>query len=162
MRSTIGTSLGTSLHTIPVAAALVLVLTGCTPSTQGTVPAQPAASVSPAPTPAPAFDPTATAGDAMAFFDSVNTSTLATDAASDGRAFIDGLIAAGFDRSAMQVTADRTTIGNDADSIQFSVRWGDSCLIGQNGPAIGGYHSTLAPVLGTGACLIGSTRPIDW
>lgn len=153
--------IGTSLRAVPVAGALVLVLTACAPPAQpGTVAPQSTASGSP--TPAPTVDPNASADDAMVLFDSVNTSTLATDAASDGRAFIDGLVAAGFDKAAMQVTADKTTIGHDADSIQFSVRWGDSCLIGQNGAAVGGYHSTLAPLLGTGACLIGSTRPIDW
>jgi hypothetical protein len=62
----------------------------------------------------------------------------------------------------MEVTLDTTTIGNAADSIQFSVKWGESCLIGQNGTGVGGYHSTVGRVLGTGTCLIGKTRTIDW
>ena len=36
------------------------------------------------------------------------------------------------------------------------------CLIGQYGPASGGYHSAVRPALGTGGCLVGQTRPIDW
>lgn len=146
------------------------VLVGCsptpTPTPSPTSSSSPSAEASTAPTAtpsvAPTFDPAAPADAALVFFDSVNTATLAANPAADGRTFIDGLVAAGFDKAAMQVTSDTTTIGNAADSIQFSVRWGDSCLIGQNGAAVGGYHSTLAPVLGTGSCLIGSTRPIDW
>jgi hypothetical protein len=159
MRST----MGRSLHVFPVVAALVLVLTGCmTPAPSSPIGPESSAPSTPSPTPAPTFDPNASADDAMVLFDSVNTATLATDSDADGRAFIEGLTAAGLDKGTMELTADQTTIGHAADSIQFSVRWGESCLIGQNGPAVGGYHSTLAPVLGTGKCLIGSTRPIDW
>jgi hypothetical protein len=38
----------------------------------------------------------------------------------------------------------------------------DECLIGQNGPASDGFHSVVAPLLSTGLCLVGTTRPIDW
>lgn len=161
MRSTIGPSFPLA----PAAVALALLLTGCS---AGAAPVAPTSSASgspastAAPAPAPTFDPNASADEAMALFDSVNTATLATDPAAGGRAFIDGLAAAGFDKATMEVTADQTTVGNAADSIQFSVRWGDSCLIGQSGSVVDGYHSTLAPVLGTGRCLIGSTRSIDW
>jgi hypothetical protein len=148
-----------------VAAAVVLagILAGCSPTQPQATP-KPSASEAPAATPsaAPSFDPGAPADEAIVFFDTVNTATLEANAAADGRAFIDGLVAAGFDKTAMEVTSDSTTIGNAADSIQFSVRWGESCLIGQNGAAVGGYHSTVGPLLGSGTCLIGSTRPIDW
>lgn len=148
-----------------VAAAVVLagILAGCSPTQPQATP-KPSASEAPEATPsaAPSFDPNAPADEAIVFFDTVNTATLEANAAADGRAFIDGLVAAGFDKAAMEVTSDSTTIGNAADSIQFSVRWGESCLIGQNGAAVGGYHSTVGPLLGSGTCLIGSTRPIDW
>ncbi|PWC08229.1 DUF6993 domain-containing protein [Mycetocola zhujimingii] len=140
-------------------------LAGCsTPGGQSTgTPTPPAGSESPAPDQqAPQLVPGGTADENLPYFDSVNASTLAADPAADGRAFIDGLVAAGFDKAAMEVTSDTTTIGNAADSIQFSVRWGESCLIGQNGTAVGGYHSTVGRVLGTGTCLIGKTRTIDW
>jgi hypothetical protein len=142
--------------------SLGVMLSGCAaPSPSGRT-ESPAAVPSTTPESPPAFDPNAPADEAMALFDSVNESTLAADPEVLGRGFIDGLAGAGFDKTTMELTPDATTIGNDADSIQFSVRWGDSCLIGQNGPAVDGYHSLLAPVLGTGTCLIGSTRPIDW
>ena len=49
-----------------------------------------------------------------------------------------------------------------ADSVQWSVRFNGECLIGQFGPASGGYHSIVTPILTTGSCLIGTTRPINW
>jgi hypothetical protein len=62
----------------------------------------------------------------------------------------------------MQVTNDKSTVGNPAESIQFSVRVGDQCLVGQVGPAIGDPVSTVLPVLAGGTCLLGNTRPINW
>ena len=153
-------------HSVGSAAAgmiLVGVLVGCS-QTPPPSSSPPSASSTPTVTPsvAPTFDPAAPADEAVVFFDSVNAETLRVTPDADGRAFIDGLVAAGFDKTAMEVTADATTIGNAADSIQFSVRWGESCLIGQNGEAVDGYHSTVGPLLGSGTCLIGGTRPIDW
>ncbi|GAB3616899.1 hypothetical protein GCM10027416_14560 [Okibacterium endophyticum] len=112
--------------------------------------------------PPPVLIPAGTADDNKPFFDLINSQTLAATPEADGRAFIDGLAAAGFDKAAMEVTSDTTTLGQAADSIMFSVRWGEECLIGQNGPGVGGYHSTVQAVLGTGKCLVGATRPIDW
>jgi hypothetical protein len=85
----------------------------------------------------------------------------APDPSAGGRAFI-GALAAGFATSAMEVTADTTTIGDPADAIQFAVRFAGECLVGQFGPKSGGYHSAVRPPLGTGGCLVGRTRPIDW
>ena len=62
----------------------------------------------------------------------------------------------------MQLTVDTTTIGLAANSIQFSVKLGDTCLVGQSGADAGGYNSMATPVLGNGGCLIGQTRAIDW
>ena len=87
---------------------------------------------------------------------------IATNPAAGGRDFIDALVAAGFDKAAMQVTSDTTTIGDPADSIQFAVRFQDECLVGQYGPKSEGYHGAVRPMLGTGRCLDGQTRPIDW
>ncbi|QCQ18125.1 hypothetical protein EHF32_05055 [Microbacterium sp. RG1] len=79
-----------------------------------------------------------------------------------GRAYIDALTAAGFDKAAMQVTPDQSTVNNPAESIQFSVRWGDECLIGQVGPATREAVTVVEPILSDGTCLIGRTRAIDW
>lgn len=111
--------------------------------------------------PAVGLVPDGSAEDNKPFFDQVSAAVAQNDDAG-GRDFIDALVAAGFDKATMEVTKDATTLGDRAESIQFSVRWGDGCLIGQFGPAVGGYHSTVQPVLGTDRCLIGETRAIDW
>ena len=162
------------------AAAVAFALAGCTgsPGPTGspaaTVSAAASASASASATPAPGasasapasaapgFVPGGTAEENLAYFDKVNRATLAAKPDAQGRDFIDALVAAGFPKSDMQVTVDVTTIGLKANSIQFSVRMGDSCLIGQNGADAGGYWSQVVPVLPTGNCLVGQTRAIDW
>jgi hypothetical protein len=122
----------------------------------------PSASAS-SPTEAPALpvlDPGGTASSNRDFFDLTNTATIAAVGAPDGRAFIDALVAAGFDKSTMELTPDTTAIGLQADNVQFSVRFDNSCLIGQYGNV--GYASTVQPALSTGTCFIGTTRPITW
>ncbi len=77
-----------------------------------------------------------------------------------GKSIIDSLVAAGFEKAAMQVTPDATPGGLAVDSIEFSVLAGEDCLIGQVRGA--DYTSTIAPALSNGACLVGKTRTIDW
>jgi beta-glucanase (GH16 family) len=155
-----------------IAVSAVLGLSACSPgapigSTGATATAAPDPSASSAsdPTPedaAPTLQPAASATDNLPFFDSVNVAVTRADPSAGGRAFIDALAAAGFDTSAMEVTADTTTLGDPADSIQFAVRFAGECLVGQFGPKSGGYHSAVRPALGTGGCLVGRTRAIDW
>jgi hypothetical protein len=155
-----------------LATAAVLFLAGCTPSApaepSGTGPtassASPAVSA-PAPSPsasAGALAPEASAADNLPLFERVVREVWNGPAQVSGRAYIDALVAAGFDKGAMQVTPDTTVIGNPAESIEFSVRWGEECLVGQVGPSIGDPVVTVLPGLSTGGCLIGQTRPIDW
>jgi len=141
-----------------VGAALTLacVVSGCTSSPEPAPSASPTASSSDA----PPFSSESTTAEAATHFDEINRATVAANARPGGRALVDALVAGGFDKSAVQVTADTTSIGRDADSVQLSVLWGTDCLVGQVSGA--GYSSQIAPVLGTGACLIGSTRTIDW
>lgn len=107
--------------------------------------------------------PDGTAEDNLPLFAAVTAQVWATDQRGSGRAYIDALIAAGFDRAAMQVTQDQSTVGNAAESLQFSVRWGeDECLIGQVGPSTGEPVTAVMPQLAEGRCLIGATRAIDW
>lgn len=117
----------------------------------------------PEPVPEPEADPGpvpgGTADDNLPYFDFVNAAFLA-DGNPGGRPIIDNLVAAGFDKAAMQVTADLTPHGSAVDSVQFSVRIGDECLIGQADDE--GYVSTVAPALESGGCLVGKTRAIDW
>jgi hypothetical protein len=106
--------------------------------------------------------PEGTAADNLPIFATVTTTVWATPERVSGRAYIDALATAGFDRAAMQVTHDQSTVGNPAESIQFSVMWGEECLVGQVGPAIGEPVTVIVPVLAEGTCLVGDTRPIDW
>jgi hypothetical protein len=140
---------------------LALALAGCadapvpTPTPTST-PTQTAAPVDET----PQFDPYGNATANKVYFDMVNNDLIAAGGALDGRAFIDNLIAAGFSKTDMEVTNDRTAINGAADNIQFSVRLNGTCLIGQYGNV--GYDSTATTLLTTGKCLVGETRTIDW
>jgi len=150
--------------------SVALALAGCTGGTGATASPTAVASASVTATPTPAAStpaavalvPGGTAEQNLPFFDQVNKATLAANPNAQGRDFIDALVAAGFQKSDMQVTVDTTTIGLKANSIQFSVRMGDTCLIGQNGADAGGYGSMVTPALASGNCLVGQTRAIDW
>ncbi len=154
--------------------AVAITIAGCTgvPPAGPTSTANPS-SITPAPTaspsegeptaaPAPALVPDGSAYDNLPYFTAVTDSVWASADRASGRAYIDALVAAGFDKAAMQVTKDRTTIDNPAESIQFSVQWGDQCLVGQVGPTTGDPVTAVLPVVPESGCLIGNTRPIDW
>lgn len=125
----------------------------------------PSTTIAPAPTatepPPAAIVPDGTAEENLPIFASVVNAVWATPAQVTGLAYIDALAAAGFDRATMELTPDVSTVGNPAESIQFSVRWIDECLIGQVGPATGGPVAIVAPVLAEGRCLIGETVPVN-
>jgi len=151
---------------VVVPAALSLLLTACTAGpSESSNSSTPVASATPTATSTPTeaagqLNLDGSAADNQAFFDSVNRALIASNPAAGGVEFTSNLRSNGFDIAAMQVTADTTTVGVAADSIQFSVHWKDDCLIGQYGQ--GQYTSIVAPALGTGACLVGQTRAIDW
>lgn len=147
---------------------VVTMLTGCgaqggvgAPAGSSPPPSSPPQPGDPAEPPGPpALVDDGTASENHAFFDLVVTGRITAGAALDGRSVIEALVGAGFEKAAMQVTPDTTTLGNQADSVVFSVQIADECLIGQwNGET---YSSTVASALGTGGCLPGNTRPIDW
>lgn len=145
------------------AAALLFSLAACAPSA-----VEPPNSASPEPTvdptaSAPTLQPDGSADDNLPLFTAVADAVWASEQRGAGRAYIDALIAAGFDREAMQVTQDTSTVGNPAESLQFSVRWGEKeCLVGQVGPSTGQVVTVVMPQLAEGRCLIGTTRSIDW
>jgi hypothetical protein len=153
-----------------VAVAACFLLIGCSASAPAPSPsdarapsdpaASPAAAASASPAPEPQLVPAGTARENLVYFNHVNKAFFAAQPSIDGRAIIDNLVAAGFDKSAMQVTPDKTVNGHPADSVQFSVLLDKECLVGQFGG--GEYGSVVAPMLGTGVCLIGKTRPINW
>lgn len=172
MGSGLGATSGGWIPHVVAAAAVLVSLTACgaeqpaiptasDPSTP-TALSTPAPSASPVVPSDPVLRPDLGAKQNLAYFDFVNRRTLAANPNADGKAFIDGLIAAGFAKADLQLTADRTSANLPADSIQFSARINGSCLIGQNGKGSLGYHSIATTLLATGNCLIGNTRSINW
>lgn len=110
----------------------------------------------------PTLRPEGSAADNLPVFVSVMESVASSPDAVAGRAYVDALVAAGFDKAAMQVTADRTSVDDPVDSLQFSVLWQGECLVGQVGPSTPAPTALVMPELPSGGCLIGLTRPIDW
>lgn len=154
-----------------VALAAVGTLTACAPADGGASPpasrsasSVPAPTATPSPTPAaPVLVPSGTAQDNLPLFRQVTASVWAGKDRVHGRAYIDALVKAGFDKAVMQVTEDHSTVGNPAESIQFSVHWKDGrCLVGQVGPTTGAPVTVVLPGLADDRCLIGKTRTIDW
>jgi hypothetical protein len=155
---------------VPAAVAVVTLglLVGCTSPSASTSKTPAAATkttsaASPSSTPTsdvPTIDLTGTAAQNQAYFDLVNQKFIAAGGDLTGRPFIDNLVKAGFPKTNMELTPDRTTVNDAADNIQFSIRFGTTCLIGQYGNI--GYSSTHTRTLGNDRCLVGTTRPIDW
>ena len=156
-----------------VGLGLALALTGCsapeatgpvtpTPSSTAAAPQTPSSSPSSTQPAEPTLVPAGTAKENLPLFAAVVAGVWASPQQVAGRAYVDALAAAGFDKGAMQLTPDQSTVGNPAESIQFSVRWGQECVIGQVGPATGTPVTVVVPALAEGTCLIGDTRPIDW
>lgn len=145
-----------------LAAALACagVLAGCAPGAADP-PSTPAPVSSAAAPESPHLVPDGTAGDNLPLFTEVVLHVAGTGSV-EGRAYVDALVGAGFDKAAMQVTRDRTTVDHAADSIQFSVLWQGECLVGQVGPSTPQPTAVVLPALPSGGCLIGNTRPIDW
>lgn len=154
-------------RTAGAVAAVVLcafLASGCAPEAPAIIATSTPAAPTPTATPAPSatVDPEASAAENLPVFSSIVAAVWAGNRRASGRAYVDALAEAGFDKSAMEVTPDASTVGNPAESIQFSVRWGQECLVGQVGPATGEPVAVVAPVLDAGRCLVGDTRPIDW
>jgi hypothetical protein len=151
------------------ALTVVVALTGCTGATPAATvtpsptathsTSQPTATATPTPS-VPQLLPHASATANLPYFNYVNEKVLAANPSAVGADFINALVAAGFLKADMQVTADRTTINLPAGSIQFSVRFRGECLIGQNGAGSGGYTSEVSGMLSTGNCLVGQTVPL--
>jgi hypothetical protein len=110
-------------------------------------------------TPSPSATISAAAQAALGKFDAANKQIAASTASPTDAQIVSALVAAGFAKSAMEITADQTTIGRHVDSIEVAVKVGPTCLLGGfNGNA---YSSETAPVLSTGKCLVGNTAPIS-
>lgn len=151
------TRLVVALVTVSVLASLV----ACVPTQPMPVPTYtPSSTATAAPDEPPALRPGEGAAENKPFFDKVAAEFFLNNGMGDGRETIEFLVANGFRKEDMQVTPDTTALGIPVDSLVFSVRIKDECLIGQYSAS--GFTSIIAPILGTGTCLVGTTRPIDW
>ncbi|PPG30197.1 hypothetical protein C5C36_15110 [Rathayibacter sp. AY1G1] len=147
-----------------VLGGLAVCLSGCTsPSAPDPVVSSSAAEApAPAESTAPvAFVPGGTTEQNLPVFEQTLRAAAEPDPEVSGSSVVDALVAAGFSRESMQLTADETSVGLDADSVQVSVKLGESCLIGQYGPKSGGVRAVIAAPIATGACLVGRTVPIQ-
>ena len=154
--------------TVTAASAVVMcaVLTSCSTELSDTVPMPvPTASesASAAPTSAPSPDPTLLpGGTALAnfdYFDFVNKRLLGVNANPSSAAIVENLVNAGFEKSDLEVTPDKTDqLRRPVDSIQFSVRTSEGCLLGQF--QAGAYTSAVGAPVNGAACLIGETDTI--
>ena len=137
-------------------------LAGCVPTTPTPVPSQAAPSSTSTPAPTAPVDPVfvegGTAEENKPYFDKVNLAFFASSGTGTSLGIANNLVAAGFRKQDLEVTADHTSIDLAADSTIVSVRLKGECLIGDFQAS--GYKSIVAPLLGTGGCLIGTTVPI--
>lgn len=143
----------------------VTALVGCVadaPTAQPTSSATPiptTAAPTPTPTPDASLVPGGSATDNRPYFDTVMLGLLARSTQPTSLEIVDTLVSAGFPRESLAVTADTTRVGDPADSILVAVLIEGDCLLGQ--VAGGSFRSEEAPVLGTGACLVGRTLSLD-
>ena len=146
---------------VALAATAIIVLVGCVPTEPMPTPTtSKTASPTPTPTPVPKLDPTGTAEENLPFWEQLVKGMSAAYGMADGSAMIQSLVDQGFNKADMELTPNETAIGERVDSVIFSVRFDGQCFIGQIFPDR--YSATLQPLLGTGKCLVGSTRPIDF
>jgi hypothetical protein len=148
---------------VPLVAVAAAVLAGCVQSPARVVPSVvPTPHASSTDSAIPVYNPNGTAKQNLAYFDVVGHALLDNNptANAQGETIVNWFVSHGFDKSNMEVTPDKTSIGLAAWNIEFSVKMGTSCLIGQAGNT--GFQSTVQPVLATGKCLIGATRTINW
>lgn len=147
---------------VAAAIAIAIAMTGCAEATTMPLPTT-SASRTPTPTPTPTEDPErvvdGTAGQNRPYVEFIIGGLVSSNPQPASLEIIDTLVAGGFDRAAMQVTADTTRVGSRADSILFSILIGGQCLLGQ--VADGAVTTSLGDVLGTGRCLVGRTVSLD-
>ncbi len=150
--------------TIAVGIALCAVLALAACEDDAPVVSGPAPTVQPSgtstPNPIATFDATGNADDNLAYFEKIGGEKIGSHPNITGKTIVNDLAAAGFSKSEMEITPDKTSIGLTAWNIEFSIRMKGTCLVGQAGNV--GFNATVQPILSTGKCLIGATRKIDW
>ncbi len=116
------------------------------------------------PAAAPQLVPGGTADENFVFFSDTLRQFVLSGSPLQGRPVVDALVAAGFERAAMQVSFDESKTGLAADSVFVSVRIEEDCLIGQLLTVEQSFTAAVEPTVGPEGdlCLIGNTRAIDW
>lgn len=142
---------------------VALALTGCT-SAAAPAPTTAPSTVAPSETPptasAPALLPEGTAADNEPVFVAALQQVWAGEGRQSSAAYVAALETAGFARADLQVTPDRTSVGEMPDSIQVSARWAGECLVGHIAVAQPEPVVAVMPLLAGGACLVGATVPL--
>jgi hypothetical protein len=145
------------------ASVVALALAGCmAPTTSGHPSAVPTPSPGSTNSSIPVYNAKGTAQQNLAYFRLVGHALLDNNPSANahGETIVNWFVAHGFNKADMEVTPDKTSIGLAAWNIEFSVKINNGCIIGQAGNV--GFQSFVGPVLSTGKCLIGQTRPITW
>jgi hypothetical protein len=151
---------------LALSSVAVLLLAGCVQTLPSAAPPKSTPTPTPSSTAAaiPTYDANGTASDNLAYFNKVGKALFAssggTAASTQGELIVNWFVDHGFNKSNMEVTPDKTSIGLAAWNIDFSVRFGKTCILGQAGNV--GFQSSVVPILATGKCLVGQTRPINW
>jgi len=107
------------------------------------------------PTAAPTFHPGGTAEQNKQYWDATIARYVSLVGMGTNDTLRSHLQNAGFDLSTVEMTPDTTIAGYGYSSIEVSARFGDECLLAdvRNGSSA----TSIAPVLGTGRCLVGTT-----
>lgn len=150
------------LPALSITAGFVFALTACSSATQPEptqTPTIPVESESP-----PEFVADGTASDNEEYLRYTLRTAIRDGLEINGVNVVNTVAAAGFDKSTMQVTYDTSETGLAADNIFISVRFADSCLLGQIVTGDKTVFTSVQPAIGPdkSICLIGQTRPIDW
>lgn len=148
---------------LAVLALSTLALSGCA-ILEGPTPEIPQREAPAIPEVAPELIPGGTAEENLPYFTEVLRGYTAGEGAIKGEPVSRAVIDAGFDKSLMQVSFDRSETGLEADNIFVSVLLGEKCLLGQVVTSDRSFVAETAAAVGpeNNICLIGETVPITW
>lgn len=146
-----------------IALAASTTLTSCTEA--NTEPKPPAnQSTEPQSITVPQFVPNGTAEQNLPFFAYKLNRFVESDEPKTTETLTNYLAGQGFSKEMMQVSADTTKTGLQADQIYVSVRVNEFCLLGQVSTTKERASASVQPTVGPEKtqCLIGNTVPITW
>ena len=161
--SRLTTRRGRAARAALAACAILPLLAGCA-LLEGPTPVTPEREEPERPEVAPEFVPGGTAEQNLPYFTEVLRDYAAGEGPIRAEPVVNAVAEAGFDKSLMQVSFDRTKTDLEADNIFVSVRIGEDCLVGQLVAEDRSFAAENAPAVGPNRdlCLIGETNPITW